>query len=164
MLTFGASQAFAWETLYPTCNNVQVVHGGVLGSGINGYTVCVGSNPKSPPTTSASWENQEYHSGTSIIDFKRGSSSKTDPTKTVGTFTTGTGQYGWNNNYYDYDYIQYTYTGGSAGDQYMVSYAVVSGVTYVYYCTINTGSSSGTLEYVALAVSGSNGCPGNATS
>jgi len=52
---------------------------------LSGNTACVATNIAAAP--SAPWENQEYHSGGTIIEYGQGPSSA-NPPSTIGTYST----------------------------------------------------------------------------
>jgi hypothetical protein len=102
---------------------------------LSGNTICV---LPIPPHVSWGWESQEYHqSGGSLIDWKQGASSVTDPTAVIGTWSiAGTGTA---------TQVIYNYTdGGSSTYSYTVfdnggSYSFCSAGSVVVTGTVKLG-------------------------
>lgn len=55
------------------------VTGPALATLLEGKTVCVG--------TPGNWQNQELHSGGTVIDYKKGPGDAKDPSKAIGTYS-----------------------------------------------------------------------------
>lgn len=98
-----------------------------ISAALTGNTVCVG--------TSSNWEAQELHvSGGDLTDYKRGPSHPTDPTKTIGSWRTNSG------NTLTHDYgggTSYTYQVKSNGG---ASYSFCSATGAEIIATVKTGS------------------------
>jgi hypothetical protein len=103
----------------PTTGQVTDATSTTLNNLLSGNTICV---LPLPPHVSWGWEFQEYHQASgSLIDWKQGASSVTDPTVAIGTWSiSGIGEA---------TQVTYNYTNGGSS-------------TYTYTVFDNGGGSS----------------------
>ncbi len=98
-----------------TCPGSSRLPASVIQSSVAGNYVCVGNYPN------ADWN--ELHSGSNVIDYKKGPNDPVDPSSTVGTFAvTSSGTDG---------VITYNYNGGGGTYSYYVQPA---GGSQYYFC------------------------------
>lgn len=127
----------------PTCGGptVTVTSAGTLAGLLNGKTVCVG--------TAGNWQNQEFHHGGSIDEYKLGPGHPRDPSViNYGSYTISPS--------FSHDTIAYTYS-GTTFQTYMDG---ING-TSIFYCDNipNSGNSAGTVKVTGTLKSGGGGCP-----